>query len=1235
MAKNKKPTAQPKGAPAPKGSGKPTTTKPAPAPKENPVCPRCYPNMDPFSDGGTNHKISKCSLGTRHREDDKIHRLWPHFSDKGSDKDKVESQKDAENLLELISNNPTQYKGKKITKYLLEHAFRVLYDDLKNTLPKNPTTNTASDGKNTPTQKGNTAASGLSKPSGTSNSSQFPAQSSPNQYFDLQPPPQKSPSQQSRPEYEYAVHHQCNLDNSFVPETFYSSTARRGDRLLVATNYVAVKKVPAKLHVYSVTCGNIESLNAQQDADKDDGPTTSTKKEATEDEQLAADASKLSVSDSPAADSPGGRKPAQRSEKSRIFKGLAGRSELEGIQWATDYALFWTIQPLQLMYEKECTLRDIEYTKLSGRKYKLAHITFTYLHQLDFGPSSKIATTKLLNQEANLNVSGSSDRQAQMRITALNAMISKRVSENDNLIPIGPNKFFFKDQFSKIDSLLNIRQGYFTSVHPGCDSVLLNINVATSAFYNPIPLHVVFRTYQRQEEAQSALKGLTVWIAYRRGQHDASYDPNLEEHRRRIVAGFGRPPHQEEFELDGKDTTVAAYFQSLGHDIQYPKLPCISVNVAPSRDQDANKSNDAKDDKKAKPSPQWIPPELLYIEPYQPYGKLLPPSLTEKMIEKAVRAPSVNQDKIIHEGFDLLGIRPNSGTFLPLQLDVGHKLLQVPATKLPTPAVLYRGGATADVRQASWNVAHKIFALAPEGGPKIAHALEHAVCTIDLRSKHIASKTPRKDLGQLLSRRMDSHGIQFSDGHQTINTTHKCIELPYIDWHDDIAFQNQLQEALKKCESRLAVVILDEKDIDRYGVVKRVCDQWMPLHTVCVTQKKLKRGPVDDQLLSNLALKFNIKLRGQNHRVCKPQSKTSAFSSISKDTIVFGADVSHAGTSMPNTPSVAAVVASEDGEFAKFSASMRLQASKQEMIEELRGMVEHRLRRYYEQQNHLPSKILFFRDGVSEDQYDICKHTEIEQIKRAYQSVLNETSRGNAKTNRDSCVQLTFVIVGKRHNTRFYATNDNQTYPNSNKTKGLKPKQPITETKWSNEWSDEAGEYVRVKNDVELKYNGNIQPGLLVEDVVTRPKTQQYVDFFLQSHAALQGTARAGHYVVIQPGAFSIQEIQDLTHAFCYNYARATKGVSYVGPAYYADRLCERGTHYLKGYTGALTEEPIPMSPEDKRDSDKKAAAKRYAKEIADHISKSAVWNPPVNKQDPQRERNPWHPDFDNSMFWL
>lgn len=48
----------------------------------------------------------------------------------------------------------------------------------------------------------------------------------------------------------------------------------------------------------------------------------------------------------------------------------------------------------------------------------------------------------------------------------------------------------------------------------------------------------------------------------------------------------------------------------------------------------------------------------------------------------------------------------------------------------------------------------------------------------------------------------------------------------------------------------------------------------------------------------------------------------------------------------------------------------RLQAPKREIIDDFRNIVAHHLRVFKEKNGCLPDKILYFRDGVSEGQFD-------------------------------------------------------------------------------------------------------------------------------------------------------------------------------------------------------------------------------------------------------------------------
>ena len=119
--------------------------------------------------------------------------------------------------------------------------------------------------------------------------------------------------------------------------------------------------------------------------------------------------------------------------------------------------------------------------------------------------------------------------------------------------------------------------------------------------------------------------------------------------------------------------------------------------------------------------------------------------------------------------------------------------------------------------------------------------------------------------------------------------------------------------------------------------------------------------------------------------------------------------------------------------------------------------------------------------------------------------------------------KTTIVICGKRHHSRFYPTSAEQ---KSN--------------------------------------NGNTLPGTVQDRGLSSPFL---FDFNLQAHSGLQGQVRPTHYVVIyDENHFNADTMQQGTHHFSYQYVRATKAVSLVPPAYYADLACERARCYLSRY---------------------------------------------------------------------
>ncbi|XP_050914277.1 protein argonaute 5 [Lathyrus oleraceus] len=86
-------------------------------------------------------------------------------------------------------------------------------------------------------------------------------------------------------------------------------------------------------------------------------------------------------------------------------------------------------------------------------------------------------------------------------------------------------------------------------------------------------------------------------------------------------------------------------------------------------------------------------------------------------------------------------------------------------------------------------------------------------------------------------------------------------------------------------------------------------------------------------------------------------------------------------------------------------------------------------------------------------------------------------------------------------------------------------------------------------------------PGTVVDTSICHPRE---FDFYLNSHAGIQGTSRPTHYhVLYDENKFTADQLQSLTNNLCYTYARCTRSVSIVPPAYYAHLLAFRARYYI------------------------------------------------------------------------
>lgn len=324
---------------------------------------------------------------------------------------------------------------------------------------------------------------------------------------------------------------------------------------------------------------------------------------------------------------------------------------------------------------------------------------------------------------------------------------------------------------------------------------------------------------------------------------------------------------------------------------------------------------------------------------------------------------------------------------------------------------------------------------------------------------------------------------------------------------------------------KFLVVILPKDNTALYKRIKEITDKELGLATVCCIASKLSKDKGQAQYMANIALKVNLKLGGINHVV-----DGEGLELIKKNkTMVVGIDVTHpTAGSASEAPSIAAMVASVDKNLAQWPVTMRIQKGKKEMVNDIPEMLKSRLDLWREKHdNALPENILIYRDGVSEGQYSQVLENELGPMRKACEKIY---SASNAKK---GLPRFTVIICGKRHKTRFFPT--------------------------------------KIRD---ADRTGNTEPGTVVDRGITEARNW---DFFLQSHAALQGTARPCHYFVVHDEIFrqvyanaipphfhDIADIvEDLTHKMSYTFGRATKAISYCPPAYYADLACERARCYM------------------------------------------------------------------------
>ncbi|XP_050369677.1 protein argonaute 2 [Argentina anserina] len=299
---------------------------------------------------------------------------------------------------------------------------------------------------------------------------------------------------------------------------------------------------------------------------------------------------------------------------------------------------------------------------------------------------------------------------------------------------------------------------------------------------------------------------------------------------------------------------------------------------------------------------------------------------------------------------------------------------------------------------------------------------------------------------------------------------------------------------------QLLVCVMSRKD-NGYKYLKWICETQIGIVTQCCLSKMATKA--SDQFLANLALKINAKLGGSNVELI---DRLPLFEGAGPVMFV-GADVNHPAAKNTTCPSIAAVVATINWPAVnRYAARVRPQYHRKESISNFGDMLLELVESYHQINKVKPEKIVVFRDGVSEGQFDMVLNEELVDLKRALGTI-------------NYFPTITVIVAQKRHHTRLFQENG----------------------------------------------SSNVSPGTVVDTTIVHPFE---FDFYLCSHYGSLGTSKPTHYHVLwDEHCFTSDQLQKLIYDLCFTFARCTKPVSLVPPVYYADLVAYRGRLYYEAMT--------------------------------------------------------------------
>ncbi|XP_023216070.1 protein argonaute-2-like [Centruroides sculpturatus] len=649
-----------------------------------------------------------------------------------------------------------------------------------------------------------------------------------------------------------------------------------------------------------------------------------------------------------------------------------------------------------------------------------------------------------------------------------------------SLVPIG-RSFFSSSSDKESISLGAGREiwfGYHQSVRIAQWKPMLNVDISATTFYKSGPLikfvEEVLNADVKQcrgiddrqiKTLRKELKSLKIEVNHL--QYKKTYKINnvTSEPARYVCFIWQR-------EDAPCQISVADYFKRQYGELRYPHLPCVCVG-------NTRKCS-------------YLPLEVCEVCPGQHCSKKMDDKQVAEMIRKTARPPQNRFRDIIKAVKQTC--QENKELNREFRIDINNQPMRVDGRVLMPPVIMYSQSEEILPKNGAWDLRDKSF----------YRSVDIEWWAFVSMSSNVCKETDMLNFARMICQGGRKFGM-------VINKPYYLREYSPANYSVDWLLKNIISSCPR---IQLIMVVLPSRGGGSlYAEIKEVAEIRMGLITQCVKDVNISGKKCNAQLICNLCQKINAKLDGINN-ILSPAVNLKIFE---KPVIVIGADCTHPSPHDKIKSSIAALVGSLDNYPSRYAATVSVQTNGKknriEIIENMKSMMKDLLVSFYRNTGgKKPEKIIFYRDGLSEGEFSKAVNKELMLMRDAC-----------AEMNPSEVYQppITFVVVGKRHHTRFVPEN----------------------------LEDGVGKH------------RNIPQGTTVDTTIVHP-TQ--FDFYICSHTGIQGTSRPAHYTVLwDDNNFTADELQTLSYYLCHTYVRCTRSISIPCPVMYAHLAAYRAKQHL------------------------------------------------------------------------